>query len=550
MAEQDQSTTGKSAPVEVPKHLIGYSEEYAASRMNTNMRRDLSWIGAFFVAAGVPALVLFQMGGVSGITGPVAVLAWTVSVLIGFVDAFIYAEIAGLHPKKSGGTAVHGATAWIRYIRPSAAISLWCNWLAWTPVLAIGSGLGASYLLSIFYAPDSKVMTWQWTIVSLDFLKAGLTLRINAVFIVGAFIILAVWNIQHRGILRTARLQTILTVGAITPLLVLSIVPLISGDVVMSNFSPFVPTNGSWNLNGWEFFLGALFICAWTTYAFETAVCYMSEFRNPAKDMSRAIITSGLFCIVCFTLIPFVFQGVLGTKYMLQPDVISGAAVPDAWAKVVGAGHFMTNVIIVLLFFTVIVAIMTALSGSSRTLFQGGQDGWLPKYLSHLNKHKVPTYAMWTDLVVNMVLLMMSDYVFVLAVSNCNYMIFNFLNLNSGWIHRKDNPRVPRPFKAPLPLFILGVCFAYVNAFLLGAGANVWGSGTLLMGWITALLALPVFYYRHYVTDKGKFPDHMWSDLLPEGETKLGPTTCGILPYLAVAGGLASMTLGYVIFWA
>ena len=102
---------------------------------------------------------------------------------------------------------------------------------------------------------------------------------------------------------------------------------------------------------------------------------------------------------------------------------------------------------------------------------------------------------MWTDLVVNMVLLMMSDYVFVLAVSNCNYMIFNFLNLNSGWIHRKDNPRVPRPFKAPLPLFVLGACFAYVNAFLLGAGANVWGSGTLLMGWITALLALPFFYY-------------------------------------------------------
>ena len=61
---------------------------------------------------------------------------------------------------------------------------------------------------------------------------------------------------------------------------------------------------------------------------------------------------------------------------------------------------------------------------------------------------------MWTDLGVNLVLLLMSDYVFVLAVSNCNYMIFNFLNLNAGWIHRKDNPRVPRPFKAPLPLFV------------------------------------------------------------------------------------------------
>ncbi len=69
------------------------------------------------------------------------------------------------------------------------------------------------------------------------------------------------------------------------------------------------------------------------------------------------------------------------------------------------------------------------------------------------------------------------------------------------------------------------------------------------MGWISALIALPVFYYRHYVTDKGKFPTHMFDDLIPEGETELGPKRCGVLPYVAVAGGLASMTLGYVIFW-
>ena len=96
----------------------------AEARHATNMRRDISWLGAFFVAAGVPALVLFSMGGISALTGPVAVLVWTISVLIGFVDAFVFAEIAGLHPRKSGGTAVHGATAWIRYIKPAAPISL------------------------------------------------------------------------------------------------------------------------------------------------------------------------------------------------------------------------------------------------------------------------------------------------------------------------------------------------------------------------------------------------------------------------------------------
>lgn len=524
-------------------------EAYRASRRHTNMRRDLSWLGAFFVAAGVPALVLFSMGGISALTGPVAILVWTISVLIGFVDAFIFAEIAGLHPRKSGGTAVHGATAWVRYTKLAAPISLWCNWLAWTPVLAIGSGLGAGYLLSVFFTPTSPINTWQVTLLNLGFLQSGLTIRINATFIIGAVILLAVWNIQHRGILRTARIQTILTVATLVPLLLVTLVPLFTGSVLAKNFTPFVPINGHWDVSGWTLFLGALFIAGWSAYAFETAVCYMSEFKDPGRDMVRAILWSGVFCIGAYFLIPLVFQGVLGTRAMLAPGINSGAGVGSALAGMLHGGAAVTKVFVVLLIFTLILAIMTAMSGSSRTLFQGGQDGWLPKYLSHLNKHKVPTYAMWTDLILNLILLLMSNYIFVLAVSNCNYMIFNFLNLNAGWIHRVDNPRVPRPFKAPRVLFILGICMAYVNMFLLGAGANVWGKGTLLAGWVSALIAVPVFWYRHRVTDKGQFPDHMLADLIPEDESALGVRRAGVLPYVALCGGLLVMLVGYFAFW-
>ena len=190
-----------------------------AASPGPTMLRDVDWKQAFFVAAGVPALVLFSMGAISATIGAPAWLVWTISVLFGFVQSFIYAEIAGLHPSKSGGTAVHGATAWIRYSQFLAPLSLWSNWLAWTPVLAIGSGLGAGYLLSIFYAPDAAINTWQITLVDLGFLKDGLSLRINATFIIGAVIMLVVFAIQHRGILRTARIQTILTIGdAVAPL--------------------------------------------------------------------------------------------------------------------------------------------------------------------------------------------------------------------------------------------------------------------------------------------------------------------------------------------
>ncbi|MFN8205239.1 MAG: APC family permease [Solirubrobacteraceae bacterium] len=523
-------------------------ESYEQSRRGTNMRRDIGWLGAFFIAAGVPALVLFSMGGISALTGPVAILVWTLSVLIGFVDAFVFAEIAGLHPRKSGGTAVHGATAWFRYVKPAAPVSLWCNWVAWTPVLAIGSGLGAGYLLSVFFAADAKINTWNVELVNLDFLKSDLTLRINATFLIGAAILLCVWTIQHRGILRTARIQTILTVGSLVPLLIVVVIPLVTGDVVMDNFSPFVPINGAWDHTGWSAFFGALFLAAWSAYAFETTVCYMSEFRNPSRDMSRAILWAGVLCIVCYFLVPFVFQGVLGTKAMLEPGIASGAGVGEALAGMLGGGSAVTKIFVVLLFFTLLLAIMTAMSGSSRTLFQGGEDGLLPKYLARLNAHKVPTAAMWTDLGLNLILLLMSDYIFVLAVSNCNYMIFNFLNLNAGWIHRRDNAHVPRPFKAPLPLFVGGVCFAYFNMFLLGAGADSWGNGTLITGWIVALIAVPIFLYRHYVTDKGRYPAAMFQDLVPPGQASLTATRSGVLPYIAIAGGLAAMFIGYFTF--
>jgi amino acid transporter len=208
----------------------------------------------------------------------------------------------------------------------------------------------------------------------------------------------------------------------------------------------------------------------------------------------------------------------------------------------------VTKILVILLFFALIMTIMTSMAGSSRTLFQGGNDGWLPKYLDHVNPHGAPTRAMWTDLGFNMILLLMSNYVFVLAVSNVSYIIFNFLNLNAGWIHRIDNKDVHRPWRAPSVLLFAGTALAFVNVFAMGAGANIWGDRTLLTGLIAAALIIPVFSFRHYVREGGKFPEHMFGDLLLEGQTELGPKRAGVLPYLALVAGVITMLAGYLIF--
>jgi len=200
-------------------------------------------------------------------------------------------------------------------------------------------------------------------------------------------------------------------------------------------------------------------------------------------------------------------------------------------------GLLVERVLIVMLVLALVLAIMTSMAGSSRTLYQASVDGWLPKYLSHVNSDGAPTHAMWTNLCVNLILLLMSDYVFVLAMSNVGYIIFIFLNLNSAWIHRLDRSDWSRPFRAPNWLIALGTLFSFVNLALLGMGADIWGTGTLVSGLTFAALVIPVFLFRHYITDKGHFPDAMKEDMQLVGSGKL-TRRAGILPYVTVLAGI------------
>ena len=534
-----------------------------------SLHRKIDWKGAFWVASGVPALVLFSIGAIAATVGKPAWMVWAISITFGFIQAFTYAEIAGLFPHKSGGASIYGAVAWVKYSKFIAPVSVWCNWFAWSPVLAIGSGLAAGYMLNALFAPDAVINTWQITLLDLGMMKTGLALRINATFILGAAVLLSVFSIQHGGILRSAKATMILGIVALIPLMLIGLVPLFTGDAPHVNFFPLAPiaydaagkvVDGIWGIEGWKLMAGGLFIAAWSTYGFETAVCYTREFKNPKTDTFKAIFYSGLLCIAVFTLVPIAFQGHLGLGHlvtpavvnaagvvttpavydgMLAPDIYSGMGVAAAMSNMAGGGKLIGHLMVIMLVLALLLSIMTSMAGSSRTLYQASVDGWLPKYLSHVNDHGAPTRAMWTDLCFNLILLTMSDYVFVLAASNVGYIIFNFLNLNSGWIHRIDRPKWDRPYKAPAILLVLGGMLGYVNLAIMGMGADVWGAGTLKTGLIFSSFILPVFIYRHYVQDKGRFPKQMLEDMHIASDEPGVTTRAGVLPYIALIAGVA-----------
>jgi amino acid transporter len=528
---------------------------------SAGLERGIDWTGAFWVASGVPPLVLFSIGAVAATVGKLSWIIWTASIAMGFIQSFTYAEIAGLFPNKAGGTSIYGAIGWVRYGKLIAPISVWCNWFAWSPVQATGSALAAGYILSGLFAPDAMINTWQFTLLDLGFLKTGLSLRINAVFVLGAVILLAVKFVQDGGILRSANTTKILGISAMIPLL-----------LVKANFFPLAPlahdamghiADGAWNMAGITVFAAGMFLAAWSTYGFETAVCYTGEFKNPKTDTFKAIFYSGLLCVVVYTLVPFAFQGFLGlgtllhpavvdaagnvttaAEYggMLAPDIYSGMGVAAVMARMVHAGQIVGAVVVIMLILALVLSLMTSMAGSSRTLYQASLDGWLPKYLAKVNSHGAPTNAMLTNLGFNLVLLLLSDSVFVIGAANIGYLIFNFLNLNAGWIHRMDRPRQERPWRAPTWILGAGAVLSFVNLAFMGFGADVYGAGTLKTGLIFAALIVPVFVFRHYIQDKGSFPPEMAQDLdMVDGEKIV--KRAGIWPYVVLVVGVAVVAI-------
>lgn len=557
------------------------------SERGGTLRRSIDWRGAFWVASGVPALVLFSIGGIASTTGRIAFLIWALSMVMGFLQSFTYAEIAGLFPDKSGGASIYGAAAWLPYCKLVAPLSVWCNWIAWTPVLSLGCSIAAAYILNVVapIAPltegSPEVAAWlslhpgrslpeaakavsdaaiptlrTWTVYSGS--VGPVSFSFNATFFIGVVLMLMTFAVQHRGIMGTASLQKYIGLLVIVPLLIVAGVPLITGRVDFTNFSPLLPlasigssVPGAWDRGGLTLTLGGMFIAAWSTYGFETAICYTSEFKNPGQDTFKAIFYSGLLCLVIYIALPFTVQGVLGIEGMLAPSIVDGSGVADAIAGMVGGGPIIHGALVVLMFLALMLCITTAMAGSSRTLYQGSVDGWLPRYLDHVNEHGAPTRAMWTDLVFNLALLAVASadsasFFFVLAVSNCGYIIFNFLNLNAGWIHRIDRPHIHRPWRSPTWLLWTGAVLSYVNAVFLGAGAKVWSPWALWAGILISVSIIPVFFFRHYIQDKGRFPSR--EKPYYEMDDAVMPRRAGFWPYLTIVTGIGVVLVSNYVF--
>jgi amino acid transporter len=461
-----------------------------------HLKRSIDWKQGLSISLGVPLLILPSLGYVPLYLSAAAILIWGLSVIQGFFQNTAYAEMATAFPKASGlpGYAQHifrTENYKGKYDKGKliGGFSAWSYWFAWNPVLAIFAILVGGYLHGLFPGLAATFTEYQLALLSGLVIFAGL-------FVVNWF-----------GLKDGAILGYILAAVSLIPLVILTVAPFATGHVGLGNIAGnWLPADWSWDMHHILILFGIFAIAQWSACGWETAAIYGPEYKNPSKDVPKALFACGIICFFSYVLVQTAVIGVLGVDGVIAEPL--SPLIPVAQAVFGGAGTVVT---IIMLIAAMILIIQTAYLGSSRALHSMSTEENLPKIFGKTNRHGTPFVALLVTAAFNMVLISMGSLSAILAAAAIGYTCANGISL-FAYVKSKKHPalaNLERPFKAPrgwknvamafglfnLPLCLIGV--VYLNSLEIG-WAPTW------VGFIVLALYIPIWLYSQHESRRTK----------------------------------------------
>jgi amino acid transporter len=451
--------------------------------------KSLRWWDGFVIALCNPGFLIGSLGFSMGALGTWgAVVLWAISAAIGMLQTWIYAETASMFPDKPGGISLYAHEGWRGRFSLIGPLGAFGYWIGWSVVLSIfGKIIGD--LIQAKWFPGA---TWS-------VFDGAVHLGLSHFIAIGC--ILLVWGLNVFGIRPAVWISYVTGFGLMIPLVVIILVPYLTGDWHSSNMT--------WALHGFSGFKLAmvyLFLFGWSSYAAEVCATFAPEYKNTRRDTTIALRSSATFTLLVFLLFPLGLGGVTGAPSAATAE---GEFYVPAFANIVGSG--VANVMLVLLIGSLLLSMISSTADGSRALYGIARDDMTIKQLFHLNKYHVPARAMTVDMVVNVLLvLFISSNLAILYMSNIGYMISHVFALSGFLLLRRDRPRWPRPIKVgPVWLWIAAV-LAVFNAVLVGFGlANPtltgYGTWTDMGIGVGVLLGSVLLYgYRRIVQDRSR----------------------------------------------
>jgi amino acid transporter len=483
-------------------------EDYVKGELS----KDTNWWGAFVV--GLAGTIL-----VTGITGPTLAglggaaipnfIFWT---LTGWLLCLFIAELAAMLPDRTGGAPAYAYYAFkdcLPKMYPHInGVTNWMYWIGWMPVMAVNMLLTGAYLPVLFGFTDSSHTIQLFSnSVPVSYFTLG----------VGAILSLALFIPAWLGIRFGTGFATVLGLLSMVPLTILAVAPFFTGDFHSGNLDGLRLAGTTSFFGGHAFFLYLQFsaLLTWNVIAMEAAGCYIGECKNPETDAPRAMNLEGGYGVFIYTVLPIAVLGVLGYTFIADNAAdINGILAKYASTTLNFAG--VDKIVTAILLIALLLSSLNAIMGCARSLYMMSLDGQAPRIFGHVNRHNVPDFSMFLNVIMNILLLFAGTPGAIYVLSNVGY-VGSFVPVLLGYYFlRKWRPEIHRPYRLPewMKYVAFGLAILYFIVWAVGIpacaikGCQAGGGKMFLIGLILVLCYFPLYWWRQAEDRKHGSTEH------------------------------------------
>jgi APA family basic amino acid/polyamine antiporter len=192
-------------------------------------------------------------------------------------------------------------------------------------------------------------------------------------------------------------------------------------------------------------------------------IYFVEEDTDPAKNLPRSMIGTALSCIAIFLLVN------AGLFHVLRMDHLAGSPMPTVDAAMLLFGSYGRRFILLIAVIGVISSVNAGLLFAPRILFSMSRDGLLPRSITSVNRGGTPSLALFLCAVTSIAVVLSGSFDTLIAIGSVLYVAVYLSGFASLMILRRNEPDLPRPYKAWWYPWSTVLVLLASAAFLLGS---------------------------------------------------------------------------------
>ncbi|HEX8678162.1 MAG TPA: amino acid permease [Segetibacter sp.] len=456
--------------------------------MNT-FKPTLSLLDATMIVAGsmIGSGIFIVSADITRNTGSAGwlILVWVFTGFMTITAALSYGELSAMYPK-AGGQYVYLKEAY------NPLIGFLYGWSFFSVIqTATIAAVGVAF---------AKFTTYIFPVISEDLVVINFGfVTVSSAQLLSIVVIVLLTYINSRGVQSGKIVQTTFTLAKLLSLFSLIIVGLMVANQTVwhANWRDAwslrkMNTDGSLEIYSTMAAAGAVAAAmvgsVFSSDAWNNVTFIAGEIKNPKRNIGLSLFLGTLIVTIIYISTNLVYTAVLPLQAI--------AAAPKDRVAVAASEVIFGNAGTIIIALMIMVSTFGCNNGlilaGARVYYTMAKDGLFFKKAGILNKHAVPSYALWLQCLVACVWSLSGHYGELLDMISFVVVCFYMLTIAGVFILRKTQPNLERPYTAigypvlPVLYIIMGLCFC---ALLIAYKPRFTWPGLII-----TLLGIPVYY--------------------------------------------------------